>query len=695
MLILENVWVRSLQSRSHAVLCGLSGVIPTNRRVGILCASKIERRAFSDLIAGVRQPAVGKMRREADISSPVGRMAGIVAFHTLRRNCVFAAKMHRIEPGSLIKFVAFVANIDAFMDVPYKHVPADIALAFRYALSYGLPYETYFVDGDILPQTAEFTDRFASVIKQRSATSGFIVISSNVAQVREFCDVVGVVQADKIVLYSNAQRAIHEYMRLVDLNKPDVDATETLLARIRRALKLEDWPMVAAIATSEMQDDPDSPTAIWLYGELALSRGDRRRGIDLIIRACQSNPSFEEPWKALARVAEDEQDEERLKLLASVLMTNGQCRILRMAAKIIEQTGTDAAAVDAWRRVAAAAQTDVGVLIEAGDRLLRAGAGEDAARIFEAAYAADPTNGRLLVMLYRSELLFSDNERLAELTALIVEFYPEEAERAVRLAQRARRPEVKAIEDGSAPTPLDSAVEEALPVRIRRALKQQDVDTLAEIAEAEIRREADGATGIWLLGEIALIKGDRERGGDLILRACQADAELEDPWKTLGRLAEEEKNEERLSSFVSALMTNSQGRIRRLAAKALEPTGDEESILAAWRAVAHVAGTDLGLVLEAGDRLFRYGAAGEGAQVLSRALQVDPRNGRVLMLLYRCELTFSDDERLMALVGQINEVAAPAEVDRAIRLAANARKVDLGKRMKERFKQPAPSDASA
>lgn len=181
--------------------------------------------------------------------------------------------MHRIEPGSLIKFVAFVANIDAFMDVPYKHVPADIAVAFRYALSYGLPYETYFVDGDILPQTAEFTDRFASVIKQRSATSGFIVISSNVAQVREFCDIVGVVQADKIVLYSNAQRAIHEYMRLVDLNKPDVDATETLLARIRRALKLEDWPMVAAIATSEMQDDPDSPTAIWLYGELALSRG--------------------------------------------------------------------------------------------------------------------------------------------------------------------------------------------------------------------------------------------------------------------------------------------------------------------------------------------------------------------------------------------------------------------------------------
>lgn len=694
MLILENVWVRSLQSRSHAVLCGLTGVIPTNRRVGILCASKIERRAFSDLIMGVRQPAIGKVRREADISSPVGRMAGIVPLHTLRRNCVFAAKMHRIDPTSLIKFVAFVANIDAFMDVPYKLVPADIAVAFRYALSYGLPYETYFVDGDILPPTAEFTDRFTSVIKQRSAMSGFIVISSNIALVREFCDVVGVVQADKIALYTNAQRAIHEYMRLVDLNKPDVDATETLLARIRRALKLEDWPMVTAIATSEMQDDPDSPTAIWLYGELALARGDRRRGIDLIIRACQANPFFEEPWKALARVAEDEQDEERLKLLASVLITNGQGRIMRMAAKIIEQTGSDEAAVEAWRRVAGAARTDVSVLIEAGDRLLRAGVGEDSARIFEAAYAADPTNGRLLVMLYRSELLFSDNERLAELAALIVRLYPEEAERAVRLAQRARRPEVKAIEDGSSPALLDSVAEEPLPVRIRHALKQQDVVALAEIAEAEIRREPDSATAIWLLGEIALIKGDRERGGELILRACQAaDAELEDPWRTLGRLAEEEKSEERLSYYVSALMTNGQGRIRRMAAKALEPTGDEESILAAWRAVAHVAGADLGLVLEAGDRLFRYGAASEGAQVLSRGLQVDPRNGRVLILLYRCELTFSDDERLMALAAQIYEVS-PAEIDRTIRLALNARKADLGKRMKERFKQPATSNAS-
>ncbi|WP_311275274.1 hypothetical protein [Methylobacterium sp. WCS2018Hpa-22] len=694
MLILENVWLRSLQSRSHAVLCGLTGVIPTNRRVGILCASKIERRAFSDLIMGVRAPSIGKVRREAEISSPVGRMAGIVVQHTLRRNCVFAAKMHRIEPTSLIKFVAFVANIDAFMDVPYKQVPADIALSFRYALSYGLPYETYFVDGDIIPQTAEFTDRFASVVKQRSAASGFIVISSNVTLVREFCDIVGVVQSDKIVLYSNAQRAIHEYMRLVDLNRPDVDAVETLLARIRRALKLEDWPMVASIAASEMEGDPDSTTAIWLYGELALSRGERRRGIDLILRACQANPSFEEPWKALARIAEDEQDEERLKLLASVLMTNGKGRIKRIAAKIIERTGTDEAAVEAWRQVAVAAQGDVNLQIEAGDRLLRAGAGEDAARIFEAAFADDPTNGRILLMLYRSELLFSDNERLADLVVLMMTVCPEEIERAIRLAQRARRLEAKLIDENGAPALLEAQVEEALPVRIRRAMKLQDVAAMAEIAEAEFRRDADSAIGIWLFGEIALIKGDRERGGDLILRACQTDAELQEPWKTLGRLAEEEKNEDRLSSYISVLMTNNQGRVRRLAAKALESTGDEESILAAWRAVAHVAGGDLNLMVEAGDRLFRYGAASESSQVLSRLLHIDPRHVRGLILLFRSELAFADDERMMALADQLNEVA-PAELDRAIRQAWYARRGELGKRLKQRFRQPVSSDTGA
>ncbi|WP_019903755.1 hypothetical protein [Methylobacterium sp. 77] len=684
MLIFENVWVSSLQSRSHAVLCGLTAAIPTNRRVGILCASKVERRAFCDTITGVRRPAIGRLRREANISSPVGRMAGIVSHHTLRRNCVFAAKMHRIDAASLIKFVSFVANIDAFMDVEYKNVPADISVAFRYALSYGLPYETYLVEGDVVPHTAEFTDRFTAVIKQRLATSGFIVISPNVNMIREFCDVVGVVQSDRISLYSNAERAIHEYNRLLDQNKPDVDASETLLSRIRRALKQEDWPMVSAIATSEMQDNPDSPTAIWLHGEIALSRGDRRRGIDLIIRACQAKPSFEEPWKALVRVADDEQDEERLKFLASVLMTSGQSRVMRMAAKIIEQTGTDEAAVDAWRQVAAAAQSDLGILIEAGDRLLRAGAARDAAEIFAVAYAADPTNGRLLMLLYRSELAFADDQRLAELTALIAVVCPEESERAVRIALRARRLGIKAVEDGRSLVLPDAEVDDTVLGRSGRAMKLQDWGALAEIADDELQRDPESATAIWLYGEIAIAKGNRQRGGDLILRACQSDAEFEEPWKTLGRLADEEKDEERLSYYVSALMTNSQGRIRRMAARAIESTGDEESILAAWRAVAHVSGADPSLMLEAGERLFRYGAANEAAKIFSQALDTDPGNGRILMLLFRSELSFADNERMIVLAGKVNTIC-PDENDRVIRLTMRARRGELGKLIRERL----------
>lgn len=684
MLIFENVWVRSRQSRQHAVLCGLTAAIPTNRRVGVLCASKIERRAFTDVITGMRVPAIGRFRREADISSPVGRMAGIVTHHTLRRNCVFAAKMHRIDSASLIKFVAFVANIEAFMDVEYRYVPADLALVFRYALSYGLPYETYLVDGDVLPQTAEFTDRFTDVIERRLATSGFIVVSANVNMVREFCDIIAVVQSNKIVLYSNAERAIHEYKTLIDENKPDVDASETLLARIRRALKLEDWRMVAAIASSEMQDNPDSPTAIWLHGELALARGERQRGIDLIIRACQASPSFEEPWKAMARVAEEEQDEERLRLLAAMLMTSGRARTMRMAAKITEQTGTDEAAAEAWRRVAAAAGSDPGILIEAGERLLRAGAARDAARIFADAFAADPTNGRLLMLLYRSELFFADAQRLAELTALIAEVCPEESDRAVRLALRARRLGLKVVEDGSADESPEAGTEETLPARIKRVMKLQDWKALAEIAEAELQRDPDSAIGFWLYGEIAVAKGDRRRGGELILRACQSNSELEEAWKALGRLADEEKDEERLSRYVSALMTNGQGRVRRMAAKAVESTGDEESILAAWRAVAHVAGSDFSLLLEAGERLFRYGAASEASQIFSHALEADPRNGRILMLLYRSELVFAEDARMVALARKVNEIC-PEENDRVVRLTMRARRSELGKQLKDRL----------
>ena len=58
------------------------------------------------------------------------------------------------------------------------------------------------------------------------------------------------VAVDPGALFDVQVKRIHEYKRQIDDNKPDIDASETLLARIRRALKLEDWRMVAAIASS-------------------------------------------------------------------------------------------------------------------------------------------------------------------------------------------------------------------------------------------------------------------------------------------------------------------------------------------------------------------------------------------------------------------------------------------------------------
>ena len=680
MLIFEDVWVRSLQSRSHAVMRGLTTVLPTNRRLGVLCASKIERRALSDLISGMRNPAVGRMRREAMISSPVGRMAGLVSQHTLRRNCIFAARMHRINSDHLIKFVAYVANIDAFMNVKYKEVPAEIATAFRYALSYGLPYDTYLVDGEFFPSNVEYVERFADVIKQISLRSGFIVISANPNLVREFCDVVAVCQDSKIVLYSNTERAIYEYSKFADELNPDLNASETLMTRIKRAFRAQDWRMLAAIAKSEMQRDPDSVTALWLHGELALIEGDRERGSDLILRACKASPYFEESWKTLCRLADEEQDEAKLQVFAAVLMLNEQCRVRRVGAKAIEQTGVEEAILEAWRKVVAVAGADVNILAEAGDRLMKYGATREAADVLAQALSVEPTNARVLMMLFRCELLFADEERLADLARMVGAVCPEESERVARLIEYSRRSQVRLVGDGQS----DADVGDMLLMRIRRGLRMADWRMLSAIAESESQDDPDNVVATWLYGEIALAEGDRRRGSDLILRACQANPEIEEPWKTLVRLTEEESDEARIRLYVSALMIHGSFRIRRLAAKAIERTGDEGAILDAWRRVAEVAAEDTNILIEVGNRLYRGGAIEDAAKVFGHALAADPKNGRTLLMLFRIELPFAADDRLTELARMVNEVC-PEENERMVRMLIQSRRPDLAQQFRDRL----------
>jgi capsular polysaccharide transport system ATP-binding protein len=194
---------------SHKVVANdINAVFPSGVCVALLGRNGAGKSTLMQMVGGTVKPDSGLISVQGSISWPVG-FAG--SFHrdlTGAQNTRFIARVYGIDTDSLLEFVKDFAELDNHFHMPVRSYSSGMRSRLAFGISIGIPFDTYLVDEVTSVGDAAFKLKSRLVFLERLKTSGAVVITHSMPQVRKMCDTGAVLENGNLYYYENLEEAI-------------------------------------------------------------------------------------------------------------------------------------------------------------------------------------------------------------------------------------------------------------------------------------------------------------------------------------------------------------------------------------------------------------------------------------------------------------------------------------------------------
>lgn len=197
-----------LNGQRKRVAEDINVTFPTGRAVGLLGRNGAGKSTLLQMIAGSVTPTSGRIVSTGTISWPVG-FAG--SFHpelSGAENTRFVGRIYGVDTDELIAFVEDFAGLDQHFRLPFKSYSSGMKSRLAFGVSMGIGFDTYLVDEVTAVGDAAFRARSSQVFMERMKTSGAVVVTHAMGQVRELCDAVAVLNAGHLSYYEDVDTGI-------------------------------------------------------------------------------------------------------------------------------------------------------------------------------------------------------------------------------------------------------------------------------------------------------------------------------------------------------------------------------------------------------------------------------------------------------------------------------------------------------
>jgi len=197
----------------------IDAVFPAGRTVGLLGRNGAGKSTLLRMIAGLVQPDAGRIDREGTVSWPVGFAGSFHGDLTGAENVRFVARVYGVDTDALVAYTAAFAELGAEFNAPFRNYSSGMRARLAFAVSMGVPFDTYLVDEVTAVGDARFREKSEAVLRARLATSGAIVVSHSLQMLARLCDC-GVVLADgRLTAFDDIQAAIDRHRALLGVSE--------------------------------------------------------------------------------------------------------------------------------------------------------------------------------------------------------------------------------------------------------------------------------------------------------------------------------------------------------------------------------------------------------------------------------------------------------------------------------------------
>lgn len=193
----------------------ISAVFPERTSIALLGRNGAGKSSLLKMISGSLDPDSGEIVTRGSISWPVG-FAG--SFHpelSGLQNTRFIARVYGVDTDQLAEFVNDFAELGQHFYLPIRTYSSGMRSRLAFGVSMGLHFDTYLVDEITAVGDANFKQKSEALFLERLKTSGMIMVSHGLGQVRRLCQHGAVLEDGELTYYTDVEDAITHHQTLM------------------------------------------------------------------------------------------------------------------------------------------------------------------------------------------------------------------------------------------------------------------------------------------------------------------------------------------------------------------------------------------------------------------------------------------------------------------------------------------------
>lgn len=197
-----------LDGRRKVIMQNVNMTFPTGRSVGLLGRNGAGKSTLLQMIAGTMEPTSGRIVTRGAVSWPVGFAGSFHGELSGAQNCRFIGRIYGVDTDELIDFVEDFAGLGVHFHLPLRTYSSGMRSRLAFGVSMGVAFDTYLVDEITAVGDAAFKTRSDRLFKARMQNAGAVVVSHSMAQIRELCDAVVVLEDGHLHYYDDVRTGI-------------------------------------------------------------------------------------------------------------------------------------------------------------------------------------------------------------------------------------------------------------------------------------------------------------------------------------------------------------------------------------------------------------------------------------------------------------------------------------------------------
>lgn len=215
MIELRNVtkWYPSPLGRRY-VFRGLDFRFPDDVSIGLIGRNGAGKSTLMRLLGGIDWPNHGSVHSDARISWPVGLAGSFQGSLSARDNARFVCRLYGATGEAMrekVRFIEEFAEIGDYFDLPVKSYSSGMRSRVAFGLSMAFDFDYYLIDEVMATGDAQFKAKSKAVFQQKLQQSKLILVSHNMNDIRQYCDVVVLIENGAASVFEDVEMGINAY----------------------------------------------------------------------------------------------------------------------------------------------------------------------------------------------------------------------------------------------------------------------------------------------------------------------------------------------------------------------------------------------------------------------------------------------------------------------------------------------------